>query len=121
MLALKDYGSSDDNSEPESEREDANNEVKCHFDNTFDNTSTTIEPLPSTDKLITTIDVRICSAPEVVPTVRAVTFWISHVSPRYVEYILVETGGDLREIISRDSHLSATRRRKDLPIDTSGT
>lgn len=65
MLALKDYGSSDDNSEAESDNENAKSEVNCNIDA---NDVSILESFPA-EKLTTSVNMQICSAPEVVPTV----------------------------------------------------
>lgn len=66
MLALKDYGSSDEGSEPENENSSTtveDEEVKDNIDADFAS-----KPF-AVDKLTTPINLQICSAPEVVPTV----------------------------------------------------
>lgn len=69
MLALKEYGSSDENSGSDSEHESANSEVNCALD---------VESLPveKSSTTSTATDMQICSAPEVVPMVN-IFFWIS--------------------------------------------
>lgn len=63
MLALKDYGSSDDNSEPENESE--KREVNC----IVDSTNVSVVNSISAGNLTASINMQICSAPEVIPTV----------------------------------------------------
>lgn len=67
MLALKDYGSSDDGSGTEDEKISGNLtcEVKCVVNTNVDLIS---KPF-CIDKLTTPINLQICSAPDVVPTV----------------------------------------------------
>jgi len=67
MLALRDYGSSDEGSETENEKnlENVESEVKCSTDA---NVNFISKPF-SVEKLTTPINLQICSAPEVVPTV----------------------------------------------------
>jgi len=64
MLALRDYGSSDENSEPENEKTNTDVETKS-ADGNDDFMSKPI----SVDKLTPPFNLQICSAPEVVPTV----------------------------------------------------
>lgn len=65
MLALKDYGSSDDNSESENENEKEKNEVNC----IFDSTNVSIANSLLAENLIPSLSMQVCSAPEVIPTV----------------------------------------------------
>lgn len=65
MLALKDYGSSDDNSEPENESEIKKNEVNC----IVDSTNVSVVNSISAGNLTASTNMQICSAPEVIPTV----------------------------------------------------
>lgn len=65
MLALKDYGSSDDNSEPENESEIKKREVNC----IVDSTNVSVVNSISAGNLTASINMQICSAPEVIPTV----------------------------------------------------
>ncbi|XP_043802047.1 pre-mRNA-processing factor 17 isoform X2 [Apis laboriosa] len=60
MLALQDYGSSD--SEPENENENRENEVNCMID------STNVVNSIFAKNLTASINMQICSAPEVIPT-----------------------------------------------------
>lgn len=66
MLALRDYGSSDEDTGHESEKSSTNVESEEVKHST--NTDLTNEPF-SVDKLKTPINLQICSAPDVVPTV----------------------------------------------------
>lgn len=66
MLALKDYGSSDDNSESENNDESTKSEVNCDVGA---NNKPVVESPLAIDKLTASINVQICSAPEVIPTV----------------------------------------------------
>lgn len=67
MLALRDYGSSGEDSETENEKilKNVESEVKCSADTNVDSIA---KPF-SVEKLTTPINLQICSAPEVVPTV----------------------------------------------------
>lgn len=66
MLALKEYGSSGDEcSESETESENAKRQVNDVNDVKDDSSDASL----SMDKLSTSINLQICSAPEVVPTV----------------------------------------------------
>lgn len=82
MLALRDYGSSDE-SETENEKnlENIESEVKCGEDANIDVISKSF----SVEKLTTPINLQICSAPEVVPTV-SINVHLIFMSKKY--YIL---------------------------------
>lgn len=67
MLALKDYGSSDGDSESESESTIDNNEEKIKDNKNINDDSPRESVL--TGKPISTLGLQICSAPEVVSTV----------------------------------------------------
>jgi hypothetical protein len=66
MLALKDYGSSDENSEPENEK--VNDKVETRVKSS-DRNDDFIAKAISVNKLTAPFNLQICSAPEVVPTV----------------------------------------------------
>jgi len=73
MLALRDYGSSDENSEPENEK--VNNEVETGVKSINRNDDFIAKPI-SVNKLMVPFNLQICSAPEVVPTVSVFSYMI---------------------------------------------
>lgn len=71
MLALKDYGSSgDDNSESENESENKKSEVNCIVDSI---NASTVNSIPA-ENLAASLNMQICSAPEVIPMVNIISF-----------------------------------------------
>lgn len=68
MLALKEYGSSDECSESETESENTKRQVN-DVNDVNDVKNDASDASLSMDKLSTSINLQICSAPEVVPTV----------------------------------------------------
>lgn len=71
MLALKDYGSSgDDNSESENESENKKSEVNYIVDSIK---ASTVNSIPA-ENLVASLNMQICSAPEVIPMVNIISF-----------------------------------------------
>ncbi|XP_076766542.1 pre-mRNA-processing factor 17 [Xylocopa sonorina] len=96
MFALKDYGSSDDNSGSESETENKRREVNRTVDSV---NSTDVKRRCLSEKLVASVNMEICSAPEVIPT--GTELCLNHVdstvkevmhNPRYEELFAPDVG-----------------------------